>query len=330
MSLLRLAVALACALGLAAAAHAEPAIGYQHLSIPDPQGPPVEIGVWYPTDAAPTAGAVELFQTELAADAAATPGLHPLVVISHGNGGSFGSHIDTAVALARAGYVVAALTHTGDNYRDQSRALDMANRPRQLKLLTDYMLTGWAQHASIDPARIGAFGFSSGGFTVLADAGGEPDLGKVGPHCVAHPHYYDCALVARFPGALDRLAAAHQVWTHDPRLKAVVAAAPALGFTFGKTGLARVNQPLLLWRAEYDHILPQPDYAEAVDHDLPVPPDYRLVANADHFDFLAPCSDALRKAAPAICISRPGFDREAFHADFDRAVVAFFDAHLKR
>ncbi len=329
MSLLRLLVAAACALGLAAAAHAEPAVGYQHLSIPDPQGPPVEIGVWYPTDAAPKLGAVELFQTPLATDAAATPGVHPLVVISHGNGGSFGSHIDTALALARAGYVAAALTHTGDNYRDQSRAVNMANRPRQLKLLTDYMLTGWPQHAAIDPARIGAFGFSSGGFTVLVDAGGEPDLAKVRQHCADHPAYYDCALVARFPGALDRLVAT-QVWTHDARLKAVVVAAPALGFTFGRPGLAGVTLPLQLWRAEFDRVLPQPDYAEAVDQDLPVAPDYRLVANADHFDFLAPCSDALRKAAPAICVSRPGFDREAFHADFDKAVVAFFDANLKR
>ena len=329
MSLVRLAIAAACAVGLATTALADPSVGYQHLSIPDPQGPPVEIGVWYPTDAAPTTGAVELFQTRLATDAATTPGLHPLVVISHGNGGSFGSHIDTAIALARAGYVVAALTHSGDNYRDQSRAVDMANRPRQLKLLTDYMLADWVQHAAVDPARIGAFGFSSGGFTVLVDAGAEPDLTKVQPHCATHPGYYDCTLVARFPGALDRLTRG-QIWTHDPRLKAAVVAAPALGYAFGKSGLQKVTIPMQLWRAEFDHILPHPDYAEAVDHDLPVPPDYRLALNADHFDFLAPCSDALRKAAPPICVSRPGFDREAFHADFDRAVVAFFDTHLKR
>jgi predicted dienelactone hydrolase len=42
------------------------------------------------------------------------------VVISHGNGGDDLTHIDTAMALANAGYVVAALTHTGDNPRDQS------------------------------------------------------------------------------------------------------------------------------------------------------------------------------------------------------------------
>jgi predicted dienelactone hydrolase len=314
---------------MSAAAQAQAAAGYQHLMMPDPAGPPVEVSVWYPTNATPHVQRIGLFMAEVSADAPIMPGAHPLVVISHGNGGDDLSHIDTAMALARAGYVAAALTHTGDNPRDQSRALDVANRPRQLKLLIDYMLSDWAGRTAIDPARVGAFGFSSGGFTVLAAAGGEVDLSKVGPYCLAHPTYYSCQLVARFPGATDRLAGARPVWTHDARIKAVVAAAPALGFAFGKSGLAQVTQPIQLWRAADDHILPQPDYAEAVYHDLPARPDYRVVANADHYDFLAPCSDALAKIVPFICVSRPGFDRAAFHADFNRAVVAFFDATLK-
>jgi predicted dienelactone hydrolase len=32
-------------------------------------------------------------------------------------------------------------------------------------------------------------------------------------------------------------------------------------------------------------------------------------------------------AVPAICASAPGFDRAAFHARFNAAVVAFFRAH---
>ena len=33
------------------------------------------------------------------------------------------------------------------------------------------------------------------------------------------------------------------------RIRAVVSAAPALGYAFGKEGLAKVRQPLQLWRA---------------------------------------------------------------------------------
>jgi len=329
MSLFRLVISAACWLALAGASLAQSSIGYQHLTILDPEGPPVEVGVWYPADAAPELQPLGLFPETVAGNAEVSAGRHPLIVMSHGNGGYFLSHVDTAMALARAGYVAAALTHTGDNLHDQSRAADVANRPRQLKLLTDYMLSAWPGRGAIDPDRVGAFGFSSGGFTVLADAGGEADLARVAPHCRAHPAYYDCQLVARFPGVVEQLPAKPPAWVHDQRLKAAVVAAPALGFAFGKAGLSGVNLPIQLWRAEFDHILPQPDYAEAVDHDLPRAADYRLAANADHFDFLAPCPETLRKLAPAICVSRPGFDRQAFHADFNRAVVGFFDAHLK-
>ena len=38
----------------AATIPAHAAVGFQHFSIGDPQGPPIEVGVWYPTGAAPT------------------------------------------------------------------------------------------------------------------------------------------------------------------------------------------------------------------------------------------------------------------------------------
>ena len=56
----------------------------------------------------------------------------PLVVMSHGNGGSLLSRFDTAIALADAGFVVVAVTHTGDNYADQSRNLNVMGRSRHI------------------------------------------------------------------------------------------------------------------------------------------------------------------------------------------------------
>ena len=44
--------------------------------------------------------------------------------------------------------------------------------------------------------------------------------------------------------------------------------------------------------------------------------------------FLAPCSADLAKIAPAICVDTDGFDRAAFHKEFDADVVAFFLKHL--
>jgi len=290
-----------------AEAQAPPDVGFETFMIPDGAGIPIEVGVWYPAES--SLGGVPL----------------PLVVMSHGNGGVYNGHSDTAIALARAGFVAAALTHTGDNYRDMSRATDVAERPRQLRLLIDYMVAEWRSHGRIDAGRIGAFGFSSGGFTVLVAAGGEPQLARVGPHCAAHPEFFDCRLVASQPPRAD---AGMGHWTHDRRIRAVVAAAPALGYAFGRDGLANVNQPIQLWRAENDHVLPHPFYAQAVNDALPTPPDYHVVAHADHFDFMPPCSAALAANAPMICQPTPGLDRAAFHEEFNRDVVSFFEQSL--
>jgi predicted dienelactone hydrolase len=109
-----------------------------------------------------------------------------------------------------------------------------------------------------------------------------------------------------------------------------VVAAPALGYAFAPNGLKNVTAKIDLWRDEDDHILPNPYYAETVRTALPTPPSYHVVPHMDHFAFLAPCTDALAKAAPFVCKSEPGFDRAAFHAAFDREVVRFFKAELMR
>jgi len=302
--------ALALLMLLFTAPLAQAALGFQHLTIEDPQGAPIEVGVWYPTSAAPN-GPTE------------GEGL-PLVVISHGTGGSFADQSDTAVALAEAGFVVAALTHTGDNWRDRSRAFRIRDRPRQLALLIDYMLQAWSGRDHLDPARIGALGFSAGGFTVLAAAGGEPDFSAVGAHCRQHPAAFECGLQASAQGPLRDAPPIR----HDPRIRAIVVAAPALGYAFGRKGLAQVRLPVQLWRAENDQILPHPYYAEAVRAALPKAPETHVVAAAGHFDFLQPCSATLAQRAPQICASAPGFDRTAFHVEFNRAVVAFFERTL--
>lgn len=298
-------------------------VGFQTVDVSVATSTPIPVAIWYPTAAAESEHGLGLFTQDVAPNAPVKGRALRLIVVSHGNGGTKDGHYDTALALAKAGFVVAALEHTGDNYRDQSRATDVANRPRELHRLIDYMLSEWPDHAALDPSGVGAFGFSSGGFTVLVAAGGDPDMSLIAPHCAAHPSNYDCRLVA----AHGALATATLSFIHDRRIRAVVVAAPALGFTFVH-GLSALTQPVQLWRADADHVLPAPDYADAVRAALPSPPEFHAVPNADHFDFLAPCSDALSRVAPTICQSAPGFDRTAFHQSFDRAIVAFFKANL--
>ena len=306
-------------------------VGFEEIQVPNGAARPLVVGVWYPTDAPAAPHALRVFTQDVAAGAPVAGQRLPLVVFSHGTGGWYGGHYDTALALAHAGFIVAAVSHTGDTYDDHSQAAQIWTRSAHIHRLIDYMLTEWPAHAQIDPARIGMFGFSAGGFTTLVVAGGTPDLTLVAPHCQTVPSAFECGVIKQAgPGLVSALATLPKsLFVHDARVRAAVVAAPALGFTFGKVGLADVTIPIQLWRAENDHVLPGLDYAAAVDRDLPWPADYHVVPNMDHYDFLSPCSDMMRAHAPAeICASRPGFDRAAFHADFDRAVVAFFEETL--
>jgi len=56
-------------------------------------------------------------------------------------------------------------------------------RPIQVRAVIDQMLESptWAPH--VDASRIGAFGFSLGGYTVLALIGAQPSLQELIDHC---------------------------------------------------------------------------------------------------------------------------------------------------
>lgn len=295
--------------GGAAEAAAIPGVRFEEVRISNGSEPPLVAGVWSPAN-----------------DKASLP----LVVISHGGGASYQAHSDTAIALARAGFVAAAVNHAGDTSDDQSRVMELWRRPQQLHRLISYMLQEWTGHRTIDPKRVGAFGFSNGGFTVLVSAGGRPDLNRIGPYCRNHPDHDLCTAMKR--AGIDPvhppIRVPRNAWVADRRIKAVVAAAPAFGFTFSRTGLSRVRVPVQLWRAADDRHQPNPYYDAAVRRALPGRVDYRVVPLAGHFAFLQPCEERLAAAQPAICTDAPGFDRAAFHRVFNGEVVRFFRAHL--
>ncbi|MFE0757498.1 alpha/beta hydrolase family protein [Inquilinus sp. NPDC058860] len=289
-------------------------------------------GVWYPCAAAPAEIGFGPLSVTAVRDCPVTGSGHPLVVMSHGVGGWFGGHHDTAEALADAGFIVAAINHPLDSGQSKIRRpgdiVAMIERPQDIRRLVDHMLTDWPESGRIDPERIGAFGFSRGGYTVLAAIGGTPDFRMVLSNCPTYPGNRWCEQI-RDGSALAEPPA------RDARIKAAVIADPALGFTFTPAGLADVAVPVQLWASEHggDGVLPRD--AAAVDRGLPTKPDYRVVPGSGHFAFLAPCGTALAKAVadfgePEVCADADGFDRVAFHRQFNAAVLAFFDRRLLR
>ena len=305
-------------------------VGFEEIHIDNDGEPTLTVGIWYPTNTSPAERALGTFTQTVALGAPVVGDGLALVVLSHGGGGSYESHYDTALALAHAGFVAAAVSHAGDTYDDQTQALRLWRRPAQLHRLISYMLDEWPNHARLDDTRVGAFGFSNGGFTVLVAAGGIPNLEKTGPYCSVHPNTDLCSALKGAKVDPDSLGAdaPPRAWITDPRIKAAVVAAPAFGFAFERTGLKDVHIPIQLWRAADDRHQPNPDYEEAVRRALPRPPEYHVIAGAGHYDFLPPCSPRLYAAVPNICTDPAGFDRAAFHRAFNAQIVRFFRERL--
>jgi predicted dienelactone hydrolase len=323
--------ALITVLALLAFARTACAVGFQEVTVPDPDDKPLAAAIWYPSSGSPAPRSFGLLRMMVAENGRVSGDHLPLVVISHGTGGSEAGHSDTAIALAEAGFVVAAVTHTGDNPLDHSYAFTVRNfagRPRHLSRLIDYMLAWWPEHARIDPSRIGAFGHSAGGFTVLIAAGGVADFARAPRFCGDHPETWECRQ-AREVQALNAPAAGPGAIgpARDPRIKAAVVAAPAVVYTFPAQGLAGIAIPFQVWSAGKDVIAPPQWNADVLQTALPVP-DFHTVPTAGHFSFLPPCSEELAKVKGEICEDPPGFDRAAFHREFNRAVPEFFTARL--
>ncbi|MGN6513939.1 MAG: alpha/beta hydrolase family protein [Lysobacteraceae bacterium] len=302
-------------------------VGFQVVPVDTPSGT-VAVALWYPTTGRPLpttfAGGHLL---DVARDGDIRGERLPLVLMSHGNGGSALSHVDLAMELASAGYVVAAPTHAGDNYADASRqgsASLFAQRAGQMRSTADFVLSRWVNARHVDPGRLGAFGMSAGGFTVLTLAGGKPDMGRIAGHCRQSPEFV-CKALAQAGSPLLGSGSDAGVFVPDVRIRAVVVAAPGLGFTFGHGSLDDVRVPVQVWTGDRDQTVPFESNARPILQGLGGKAEAHRLHGAGHLSFLAPCT-LLRPSGP--CTDLPGFDRAAAHAAMNREVIDFFDRHL--
>jgi predicted dienelactone hydrolase len=307
--------------------HPANAVGFQWATAPDPDDAPLQVAIWYPSGDKAADTSQGPFDMNVALDGTVSGGRHALIVLSHGTGGMALNSYDTAIALAEAGFVVAAVTHTADNYRDQAAAFTQRNfvdRPRHVSRVIDFMLTTWPGHRSIEPTRIGIFGHSAGGATALIAAGGIADMTRVVAFCQTDTQDWGCRQARQRERVAEDTAA--PVTGADTRIKAIVVAAPAIAIAFQPKGLAAVKVPVQLWVGGQDEIIRNGSLVRPL---LPARPDYHLVAYGGHFAYLSPCSDMLKRAAPQICTDPKGFDRAAFLRGFHRSVITFFRQHLR-
>ena len=85
-----------------------------------------------------------------------------------------------------------------------------------MRRVLDYMLSAWSGRGSIDPSKIGIYGFSLGGVTARVVIGGTPDLAQIPRFCASHSEAPECQFIRQNHGdQLTPAPAASPHWTHD-------------------------------------------------------------------------------------------------------------------
>ena len=266
--------------------------------------------VLYPSTSPETEQKLGEFTLQAALSGDFADGTFPLVVISHGGGGSHLLYRNLAAHLARNGFVVICPEHSGNNRNNNELANTdrlLAERPRQLRLAIDSISNEkiFAEH--LRPNDVAIIGHSIGGYTALACAGARP---------TAFPHEItgDNSLTDSFK---------------DDRVKALVLLAPATGWFRNPNALDEVQVPILMLTGERDTVTP-PFHAEILQKGLPETTllEHHVIPNAGHFSFLAPFPEF--RVSPQFAPSQdpPGFDRPAFHRQLNPQVLRFLRQYL--
>lgn len=306
--------------------------------------------VWYPAEPSATEKPVEvpglsIFELGAAArDAkpATQPAKFPLIVISHGTGGSGLSMAWLGESLAAHGYIAAAVNHPGNNAAEPYTVEGFSlwwERARDLSEVISGMLADPEFGGHIDANRIAAAGFSLGGYTMIEIAGGITDAQGFVTYCDKTSAAGICTSPPEFPTLVEdfrKLIREHpDVLKHagdsyrDARVRAVFAMAPALGPAFPVSGLKKISIPVEIVAGESDQNVPIASSAKFFAANIPGARLHIFAGKVAHYVFLDSCTDAGRKNTTGLCIDANGVDRDAIHRETVQMSINFFDSNVR-
>ena len=341
---------------LAASSAAAATVGERHLVAHEASaalrnashGDDLRVTVWYP--AAP--GAVEapldigapgkpLFTPGSAAPDAAFEDALPraVILLSHGFGGTARIMAWFGTALARHGYVVVAVDHPGNNGRDPitiAGAVLSWERPGDLAVALEKVKSDSSLGPHLDLNRLGAAGFSAGGFTSLVEAGARVDFDRFLRFCDAHPDDGICAPQKEFqfsradaeaffaqPAAKSALAHAKDALS-IPGVKAVFVMAPGIVQSLDPESLKGMRAPVRILLGDADKVAPPATNGEVAGALIPGAK-LTVLPHVGHYDFLAECTPAGDATVPVCTTEVP---RAATHKTAIDEALGFFDATL--
>ena len=313
---------------------------------------PLRTAIWYPAMATATGdeiifgGAAEkqVFAPVTVApdaDISRAARKYPLVLLSHGTGGSAVQMMWLGYYLASRGYIVAAVNHHGNTAAEQQRTaqgfLLFWERAKDLRAVLDKLLADPVFGAHIDRSRIGAAGFSLGGYTVISVAGGVFSPQEFEAFCHSPQRDFTCEPQPEFPEA-PRLFAelkktdpvVQKSLRHagdsyrDERIKRVFAIAPALGGGFTEAGLNKIVIPVRIVIGRADKVTPLVTNAQRYSNLIKGARLTVLPGEIGHYTFLAECTPH-GKAVLDICRDAESIDRAAVHREVGQLAYEFFE-----
>lgn len=306
--------------------------------------------VWYPAESSSEEkdqyigppDAPLFYAGQAAKDATFAPsfGKYPLVALSHGTGGSAMQMTWLGTYLAARGYIAVAVNHPGNNavtgYTTQG-FVEGWERAKDISVAITDILSDPRFGERIDVGRIGAAGFSYGGYTMMELAGATTDFNQLLAWCnqvknaCNPPEMPD--LTERFQ-AIQQHADVQDAIQHssdsyrDSRIRAVFAIAPAVARAFTPQRLQEVAIPVEVVAGNSDQMAPPAENAEFFARNITGAQLEMLNGGVGHYTFLDVCTDAGKKRLPQLCVDNAGVDRQEVHTQVGQMAADFFDREL--
>lgn len=295
---------------------------------------PLVTEVWYPTaDAVKPGKDFEPFLNEATVkNGTIGDKKYPLILISHGTGGGRLTLEWLADNLVHHGFMVAAVDHWGNTY-DNKIAIDFVTpweRARDISFVLTGLLNDKTFGPHVDKDKIGAAGFSIGGYTVIALAGGQLDFNALEQtkevELPEFPNLFSTIKMEDVRKSYEKSPKSLK----DKRIRAFFAICPAIGQGFlSASQFKNVTGPIYIVGAESDSIAPYKTNA-AQYHKLMPASQYTLVkGKAGHYVFLGEAAEPVKNQAPVYFTDDPSVDRHAIHQQVAGLASEFFMKELK-
>ncbi|AYH02546.1 alpha/beta fold hydrolase [Pectobacterium parmentieri] len=319
---------------------ADTGVGFQQITLADGvNNRSLDVAVFYPASSSQQATIIgeNVVFPGIAVSKSAVPesGEHPLIVVSHGYGGSWFNQLWLAQALVKQGYIVAAPNHPGTTTKDMrmENAQELWQRPKDISRVITALLATPEKTGQVDAKRIAAVGHSLGGWTVLELAGGRFSTDQFERDCLTHVGLASCNVYEKMRVAKSAPSRAQlDASLADRRIGAVVSLDMGLARGFTTESLAAINIPVLIMAAGYpNEELP----AELESHYLvqkmsPAHSAYKEIADATHFSFMQLCKPGAVEIINAenpgdgmICLDGGERSREQIHQEVAKDISGF-------